>query len=87
MPPVHPIHDDESGRFRHSQEEANSSEQFLPSPEDIPWLSVMTGLRHFLPHHQLPRRVNVEAQAGRLHHPVHGGRRQGDFRDETQSER
>ena len=41
------------------------------------------GLRHQLPHHQLPHGRDVPAQADRLRRPVHGGDRQGDLGDEA----
>ncbi len=47
------------------------------------FIAYRSGLRHFLSHHQLPHAGNAQAQAGRLHHPVYGGGRQGDFRDEA----
>ena len=42
-----------------------------------------TGLRHQLPHHQRAHGADVQAQAGGLHHSLHGGDRQGDQRDEA----
>jgi hypothetical protein len=45
--------------------------------------SFHSGIRYLLPNHQLPHGGNVEAQAGRLHHPVYGGGGQGDIRDEA----
>ena len=47
----------------------------------------LAGLRYFVPDHKLPHRRDVEAQAGRLYHPIHGGRRQGNFGDEALPER
>ena len=44
------------------------------------------GVRHQLPHHQLPHRGDVAPQAGGLRHPLHGGDRQGDIRDEVISQ-
>ena len=41
------------------------------------------GLRHQFPDHELPHRGDVPAQAHRLRHPLHGGDRQGDLRDEA----
>lgn len=44
-------------------------------------------LQHLLPHHQLPHRADVQAQARRLRHLLHGGDRQGDQRDEAGRQR
>jgi hypothetical protein len=44
---------------------------------------ILAGLRHLVLDHQLPHRGDAEAQAGRLHHSIHGGSRQGDFGDEA----
>uniref|UniRef100_A0A8C7S4B2 Actin related protein 2/3 complex subunit 4 n=1 Tax=Oncorhynchus mykiss TaxID=8022 RepID=A0A8C7S4B2_ONCMY len=38
-------------------------------------------------HHQLPHGADVQAQAGGLRHPLHGGDRQGDQRDEVVCQR
>jgi hypothetical protein len=52
----------------------------LPSSEtDMRFL----GIRHLVPDYEFPYRGDAEAQAGRLHHPVYGGGRQGDFGDEA----
>jgi len=45
--------------------------------------NICSGLRHLLPHYQFPHGGNAETQAGRLHHPLYGGGRQGDLRDEA----
>jgi len=95
MSQVHAVYDDAGRGFRYSEKEGIAGE-FLPwslrptlegllgqveSADDL------TGLRHLLPHHQLPFRIDVEAQAGRFHHSVHGRCGQGDFGDEVKFER
>lgn len=44
-------------------------------------------LQHIVPHHELSHRADVQAQARRLRHLLHGGDRQGDQRDEARGER
>jgi hypothetical protein len=45
-------------------------------------LQLLPGLRHIVSDHKYPHRRNAKAQAGRLHHPIHGGGRQGNLGDE-----
>lgn len=42
----------------------------------------VSGLRHIILDNEFPRGIDAQAQACRLHYPVHGGCRQGDIRDE-----
>ena len=43
----------------------------------------LLGIRYLVPDYELPYRRDVEAQAGRLYHPIYGGSGQRDFGDEA----
>lgn len=51
----------------------------MPARRALPGAAAQAAarLQHQLPHHQQAHRADVQAQARRLHHTVHGGHRQG----------
>lgn len=84
-PPLHPYQAIRRNRARplpqvHPFHDAKGRELCHPQEE--------TGrrLRYLVPHHKLPLRNDAETQARRLYHPIHGGGRQGNLRNEAQLE-